>query len=79
MLAKLINEASRGDHNAIIMLGSMADQMSAAGGDMANLGAVLKDMIDGNRNVDQLCSRMGPQGESLITQILSELGKLDVH
>ncbi len=79
MLAKLINEASRGDHNAVIMLGGMAEQMSNAGGDLANLGAVLKDMIDGNRNADQLCTRMGPQGESLITQILSELGKLDVH
>ena len=79
MLAKLINEAAHGDHNALIMLGGMAEQMSSLGGDMANLGAVVKDMIDGNRNVDQLCSRMGPQGESLITQILGELGKLDVH
>lgn len=79
MIANLINEASRGDHNAVIMLGGMAEQMSNIGGDMANLGAVLKDMIDGERNLDKLCSRMGPQGESLITQILSELGKLDVH
>lgn len=79
MLARMINEASRGDHNAVIMLGSMAEQMSAAGGDMANLGAVLKSMIDGERNLDKLCDRMGAQGESLITQILSELAKLDVH
>lgn len=79
MLAKMINEASHGDHNAVIMLGGMAEQMSAAGGDMANLGAVLKDMIDGERSVDKLCSRIGPQGESLITQILDELAKLDVH
>jgi hypothetical protein len=79
MIAGMINEARRGDHNAVIMLGGMAEQMSAIGGDMANLGAVLKDMIDGERDTDKLCSRMGPQGESLITQILSELGKLDVH
>jgi hypothetical protein len=79
MLAKMINEASRGDHNAVIMLGSMAEQMSAAGGDMANLGAVLKSMIDGKRNTDKLCDRIGPQGESLIIQILDELAKLDVH
>ncbi len=79
MLAQLINDASRGDHNAVIMLGGMAEQMSAAGGDMANLGAVLKDMIDGQRDVDKLCSRTGPQGESLITEILSELSKLDIH
>lgn len=79
MLAKMINEARRGDHNAVIMLGGMAEQMSAAGGDMANLGAVLKDMIDGERSVDKLCDRMGPQGESLITQIIDELSKLEVH
>ena len=79
MLAKMINEARHGDHNAVIMLGGMAEQMSAAGGDMANLGAVLKDMIDGERSVDKLCDRMGPQGESLITQIIDELSKLEVH
>lgn len=79
MLAQLISDARRGDHNAVIMLGGMAEQMSAIGGDMANLGAVLKDMIDGERDVDKLCTRMGPQGESLITEILSELGKLEVH
>ena len=79
MLAQLINDASRGDHNAVIMLGGMAEQMSAAGGDLANLGAVLKDMIDGERDVDKLCTRVGVQGESLITEILSELAKLDIH
>ncbi len=79
MLAQLIKEAGRGDHNAVIMLGSMAEQMSAIGGDMANLGAVLKDMIDGERDVDKLCTRMGVQGESLVTEILSELGKIEIH
>lgn len=79
MMARLIDEARRGDHNALSLLGSMAEQMSRAGGDMASLGAVLKDMIDGERDVDKLCTRMGAQGESLITQILSELAKLDTH
>ncbi|MCK5394592.1 MAG: hypothetical protein KAJ32_01295 [Gammaproteobacteria bacterium] len=79
MFARLIDEARRGDHNALSMLGSMAEQMSNAGGDLANLSAVIKNMIDGERDVDKLCTRMGPQGESLITQILSELAKLDRH
>jgi hypothetical protein len=79
MLANLINEARRGDHNAVIMLGGMAEQMSMAGGDMAAIGAILKDLIDGERNVDRLCDKVGPQGESLIVQILAELGKLEVH
>ena len=79
MLANLINEARRGDHNAVIMLGGMAEQMSMAGGDMASIGAILKDLIDGERDVDRLCGKVGPQGESLILQILAELGKLEVH
>jgi hypothetical protein len=61
------------------MLGTMAEQMSRAGGDMASLSAVIKDMIDGERSIDKLCTRMGAQGESLITQIVGELGKLDTH
>ena len=79
MLANLVNEARRGDHNAVIMLGGMAEQMSMAGGDMASVGAILKDLIDGERDVDKLCDKVGPQGESLIVQILAELGKLEVH
>ena len=79
MFAQLINEARRGDHNALSMLGNMAEQMSTAGGDMASFSAIIKDMIDGERDVDKLCTRMGAQGESLITQILSELAKLDTH
>ena len=79
MLARLIDEARRGDANALSMLGSMAEQMSQAGGDMASLSAVIKDLIDGERNIDKLCSRMGPQGESLITLIVEELAKRDTH
>jgi hypothetical protein len=79
MLATLINDARRGDHNAVIMLGGMAEQMSMAGGDMASIGAILKDMIDGERDADKLCDKVGAQGESLIVQILAELGKLEVH
>jgi len=79
MLARLIDEARRGDANALSLLGSMAEQMSQAGGDMANLSAVIKDLIDGERNIDKLCTRMGPQGESLITLIVDELAKRDTH
>jgi len=79
MFARLIDEARRGNHNSLSILGSMAEQMSNAGGDLANLSAVIKDMIDGERDIDKLCSRMGPQGESLVTQIISELAKLDTH
>lgn len=79
MFARLIDEARRGNHNSLSILGSMAEQMSNAGGDLANLSAVVKNMIDGERDIDKLCTRMGPQGESLVTQIISELAKLDSH
>ena len=79
MLAKLIHDAGHGDHDAVIMLGGLAEQMSNAGGDLSNLSAVIKNMIDGERSIDKLCSRMGPQGESLISAIISELGKFDIH
>jgi len=79
MFAQLIDEARRGNHNSLSILGSMAEQMSNAGGDLSNLSAVIKDMIDGERDIDKLCTRMGPQGESLVTQIISELAKLDTH
>lgn len=79
MLARLIDEARRGDANSLSLLGSMAEQMSQAGGDMASLSAVIKDLIDGERNIDKLCTRMGPQGESLITLIVDELAKRDTH
>jgi hypothetical protein len=79
MIAGLVNEARRGDHNAVVMLGGMAEQMSAVGGDMAAVGAVLKDLIDGERDTDRLCDKTGPQGESLVLQILSELAKLEIH
>jgi len=79
MFARLIDEARRGNHNSLSILGSMAEQMSNAGGDLANLSAVIKSMVDGERDIDKLCTRMGPQGESLVTQIISELAKLDTH
>ncbi|VAW54400.1 hypothetical protein MNBD_GAMMA06-828 [hydrothermal vent metagenome] len=79
MFARLIDEARCGNTNSLTILGGMAEQMVNAGGDMASLSAVLKNMVDGERDVDKLCTRMGPQGESLITQILSELAKLDLH
>ncbi|MCK5002656.1 MAG: hypothetical protein KAS57_06505 [Gammaproteobacteria bacterium] len=79
MLAQLVNDAGRGDHDAVIMLGGLAEQMSNAGGDLANLSAVVKNLIDGERDIDKLCTRMGPQGESLITAIIAELNKLEIH
>ncbi|MDH5471671.1 MAG: hypothetical protein OEY61_02355 [Gammaproteobacteria bacterium] len=79
MFAQLIHEASRGDANALSMLGSMAEQMSNTQGDLARFSTLLKPLVDGERDTDKLCSKIGPQGESLVVSILSELAKLEAH
>lgn len=79
MLAQLIHEAGRGDANALSMLGAMAEQMSSTQGDMARFSTLLKPMVDGERDTDKLCDKIGPQGESLVVSILSELAKLEAH
>lgn len=79
MLAQLIHDASRGDANALSMLGSMAEQMSNTQGDLARFSTLLKPLVDGERDTDKLCDKIGPQGESLVVSILSELAKLEAH
>lgn len=79
MLAGMIHQASRGDVNALTLVSQMAEQMSQTGGDMAHLSAIIKPLIDGERDVDRLMAKMGPQGESLIVAIVNELATLDSH
>jgi len=79
MLAQLINDASKGDLNALSMLGQMAEQMSTTQGDLARFSTLIKPLVDGERDVDKLCDKIGPQGESLVVAILNELSKLDAH
>lgn len=79
MLAQLIQAAATGDVNALSMLGAMAEQMSASKGDLARFSTLIKPMVDGERDVEKLCDKIGPQGESLVLSILSELAKLENH
>ncbi len=79
MLAQLISDASKGDSNALSMLGQMAEQMSTTRGDLARFSTLIKPLVDGERDVDKLCDKIGPQGESLVVSILNELAKLDSH
>jgi len=78
MLAGMIHQA-RTDVNALSLLSQMAEQMSKTGGDMAQLSAIIKPLVDGERDVNKLTEKMGPQGESLIIGIVNELAKLDSH
>lgn len=79
MIAQLIHDAAKGDANALAMLGNMAEQMSNTKGDLARFSTLIKPMVDGERNTDKLCDKIGPQGESLVVSILNELAKLEAH
>ena len=78
-IAHMLIQAGSGNTQALTMLSSMAEQMSSAGGDMAQLGGIMKKLLDGERDPDVLCERMGTSGISLVQSILDELAKLQAH
>ena len=78
-LAHMIHAAGRGDAQALTLVAQMADQMSRVGGDMSRVAAVIRPLINGERNADRLCARMDTRGQQLVLQILDELGRLDLH
>lgn len=78
-LASIIDAAGKGNAAALHMLANMAEQMVRAGGDMAKLGAVMRKLVDGERDADKLAKGMNMQGQELVYSILTELGKLAQH
>lgn len=78
-LASMISAAGKGNAQALHMLANMAEQMVRAGGDMARLGAVMRKLVDGERDADKLAKGMSAQGQELVYSILTELGKLARH
>ena len=78
-IAHMLNQAASGNTQALTLLSHMAEQMSQAGGDMALLAAIIKKLIDGERNPDILCKGMGTQGVNLVNAILEELAILQLH
>jgi hypothetical protein len=78
-MAAMIHAARSGQAEALHLLGNMAEQMTAAGGEMAQLGGIMKRLVDGERDIEILTKGMGAQGESLVTSLLQELGKLESH
>jgi hypothetical protein len=78
-LAHMISEAGRGNVQALTLVSQMAEQMSRVGGDMARVAAVIRPLINGERDPDKLCARMDARGQQLVLQILDELGRRDVH
>lgn len=76
-LAGMIQAAAKGDVLALQALANMAEQMSAAGGDMALLGGIMRRLVNGERNPDLLTRGMGAQGRGLVLSILEGLGNTD--
>jgi len=78
-LAHMIHAAATGNAQALQLLAGMAEQMTAAGGDMKYLGGIMRKMVNGERDPEELTKGMGMQGQSLVTSILQELAKFDLH
>ena len=78
-IAHMIHQAATGSPEALEIISQMAEQMSAAGGDMKNLGGIIRNMINGEREPKILSRGMGAQGRQLVDSILEELHKLSGH
>lgn len=78
-LAAILHGARTGHHEALQLLGTMANQMMQAGGDMARLAAVMRPLVLGERDPNKLCEGMSDKGQTLVNNILAELRKLETH
>lgn len=78
-LAHMIHAAATGNAQALMLIGNMAEQMSSVGGSMGRLAAIIRPLINGERDPDRLCKGMDTQGETLVLDILTELGRLEAH
>ena len=57
----------------------MSEQMSQTGGPMAEIASVMRRLVNGERNLDQLADKLSPKSQTLLVDIISELGKLEAH
>lgn len=78
-LAAMIQAAASGDVAALSVLADMAEQMLRAGGDMARLSAILRRLVNGERDPDVLCRGMSARGTQLVLLLLEELSRLQQH
>jgi len=74
-----VHQAASGSPQALEIISQMAEQMTHAGGDMKNLGGIIRKMINGERDPKVLSKGMGAQGRQLVDSILEELHKLAAH
>jgi hypothetical protein len=77
-LAHMIHAARR-DPQALVLVGNMAEQMSKVGGRMGRLAAVIRPLINRERDADRLCEGMDAETRQLVRDILEELARLEAH
>jgi hypothetical protein len=78
-IAGLIHASRRGNLQALQIVGNLAKQMLAAGGDMGILSGRLRPLIEGERDADKLTEKMSPKGQKLMLDIIEELLKLEAN
>jgi hypothetical protein len=76
-LASMIHAAGAGNVQALHLIANMAQQMSRAGGPMAMLAAVIRPMINGERDPSKLCHRLDSRTEEIVLGILRELQRME--
>lgn len=78
-LAGMIQAAARGNVEALTLISNMAEQMRRAGGPMARVAAVIRPLINGERNPDTLCKGMNEQTGQLVLGIIAALEQERLH
>ena len=78
-IASLVHASRKGNVQALQLVGNMAKQMLAAGGDMGILSGRLRPLIEGERDPDKLTEKMTDKGQKLMLDIIEELIKLEAN
>ena len=78
-IAGLIHASRHGNLQALQIIGNIAQQMLAAGGDMGILAGRLRPMVEGERDRDKLTGKMSDKGQKLMLEIIEELLRLEAN
>ncbi len=76
-IASMVHTVRRGNVEALQVISNMAVQMHQAGGDMGRLAAIMRPLIEGERDPDKLCEGFTESGQKLVLDILAELTTLE--
>ncbi len=78
-IASLVHASRRGNTEALQLIAQMATQMLKAGGDMARLAAIIRPLVQGERDADKLAEGMTEKGQTLVHKIVAELNRLEAN